>query len=31
MTAQDWINYNSRTVKFGEENAIRWLLTKYGK
>jgi hypothetical protein len=31
MTPQDWINYNDRTRNFGEENAIRWLLNKYGK
>ena len=27
---QDWINYNDRTRAFGEENAIRWVLNKYG-
>ncbi|HWX22185.1 MAG TPA: hypothetical protein VN578_19970 [Candidatus Binatia bacterium] len=30
MTAEDWLNYNERTVSFGEENAIGWLLNKYG-
>jgi hypothetical protein len=31
ISAQDWINYSSRTVTFGEENAIRWLMNKYGQ
>jgi hypothetical protein len=31
MTPQDWISYNDRTRNFGEENAIRWLLNKYGQ
>jgi hypothetical protein len=31
MTPQDWLNYNERTLSFGEENAIRWLLNKYGQ
>jgi hypothetical protein len=31
MTAEDWLNYNQRTLSFGEENAIGWLLNKYGE
>jgi hypothetical protein len=31
MTADDWLNYNERTLVFGEENAISWLLNKYGR
>jgi hypothetical protein len=31
MTAEDWLNYNERTLNFGEENAIAWLLNKYGQ
>jgi hypothetical protein len=31
MTSEDWLNYNERTLKFGEENAIGWLLNKYGQ
>ncbi len=31
MTPDDWLTYNQRTLRFGEENAIGWLLTKYGK
>jgi hypothetical protein len=31
MTPQDWINYNNRTLAFGEENAIQWLLNKYAQ
>ena len=31
MTPQDWINYNERTKTFGEENALQWLLNKYGQ
>jgi len=31
MTAEDWLNYNERTLSFGEENAIAWLLNKYGQ
>jgi hypothetical protein len=30
MTSEDWLNYNERTRSFGEENAIGWLLNKYG-
>jgi hypothetical protein len=30
MTPEDWLNYNSRTLTFGEENAIGWLTNKYG-
>jgi len=31
MTSEDWLNYNQRTRSFGEENAIAWLLNKYGQ
>jgi hypothetical protein len=31
MSSQDWISYNDRTRAFGEENALRWLLNKYGQ
>jgi RNA polymerase sigma factor (sigma-70 family) len=31
MTPQDWINYNDRIRVFGEENAMQWLLGKYGE
>jgi hypothetical protein len=31
MTEQDWINYRDRWLMFGEENAIRWLINKYGQ
>lgn len=31
MTSADWLNYNERTVSFGEENAIGWLFNKYGQ
>jgi hypothetical protein len=31
MTSEDWLNYNERTRSFGEENAIAWLLNKYGQ
>jgi hypothetical protein len=31
MTSEDWLNYNQRTLSFGEENAIGWLLNKYGR
>jgi len=30
MTTDDWLNYNERTRSFGEENAIGWLLNRYG-
>jgi hypothetical protein len=30
MTSGDWLTYNERTLSFGEENAIAWLLNKYG-
>ncbi len=29
MTAEDWLNYNERMRSFGEENAMRWLISKY--
>jgi len=31
MTPGDWLTYNERTLSFGEENAIAWLLNKYGQ
>jgi hypothetical protein len=31
MTAEDWLNYNQRTLIFGEENALGWLVNKYGQ
>jgi hypothetical protein len=31
MTPEDWLSYNERTVNFGEEKAIGWLLAKYGR
>jgi RNA polymerase sigma factor (sigma-70 family) len=31
MSPQDWINYNERTMMFGEMNALQWLLGKYGQ
>ena len=31
MTAEDWQNYNQRTLVFGEENAMGWLVNKYGQ
>jgi hypothetical protein len=31
MTSGDWLTYNERTLSFGEENAIAWLLNKYGQ
>jgi hypothetical protein len=31
MTPEDWLSYNERTRTFGEENAIDWLLNKYGQ
>jgi hypothetical protein len=31
MTPDDWLSYNERTVNFGEEKAIGWLLTKYDR
>ncbi|SPE60496.1 conserved exported hypothetical protein [Verrucomicrobia bacterium] len=31
MSSEDWVSYNERTLSFGEENAIGWLLNKYGQ
>jgi len=31
MTDQDWISYNSRSMIFGEEAAMRWMVSKYGQ
>ena len=31
MTPEDWQNYNQRTLIFGEENAMGWLVNKYGQ
>jgi hypothetical protein len=30
MSDQDWISYKDRWLMFGEENAARWLVNKYG-
>ncbi len=30
MTSEDWMNYNERTLAFGEESAVAWLVNKYG-
>jgi hypothetical protein len=30
MTDQDWIGYTDRLKAFGEEAALRWVLSKYG-
>jgi len=29
MSDHDWISYHSRSAAFGEENAMRWLVSKY--
>lgn len=31
MSEQDWISYHSRSMAFGEQNAIRWVVAKYGQ
>jgi RNA polymerase sigma factor (sigma-70 family) len=31
MAEQDWINYRDRWLKFGEQNAAQWLISKYGR
>ena len=31
MRPDDWQNYNERTLAFGEENAMGWLVNKYGQ
>jgi RNA polymerase sigma factor (sigma-70 family) len=31
VAEQDWISYNSRSVAFGEEAALRWLVGKYAQ
>lgn len=31
ISASDWISYHDRWNAFGEENAMMWLLDKYGK
>jgi RNA polymerase sigma factor (sigma-70 family) len=31
ISAPDWITYHDRWRAFGEENAVRWLLDKYGQ
>ncbi len=30
MSEQDWISYRDRWLIFGEDNALRWVLNKYG-
>jgi RNA polymerase sigma factor (sigma-70 family) len=31
MSDQDWINYTDRRMLFGEEAALRWVVSKYGQ
>jgi len=31
LSDQDWIIYKNRWLMFGEDNAQRWLITKYGR
>lgn len=31
MPDQDWISYIDRIQSFGEEAAMRWLVTKHGQ
>jgi hypothetical protein len=31
MSEQDWISYNSRSMVFGEQQALSWLISKYGQ
>jgi len=31
MSDQDWISYHSRSMVFGEEVALRWLVGKYAQ
>lgn len=31
MADQDWIGFTDRTKTFGEEAALRWVLSKYGQ
>jgi RNA polymerase sigma factor (sigma-70 family) len=31
ISAPDWISYHDRWLAFGEENAMKWLLAKYGQ
>jgi len=31
VSDQDWINYRDRWLMFGEKNAERWLINKYGQ
>ena len=31
LSEQDWITYQSRSMAFGEEAALRWLISKYGQ
>jgi hypothetical protein len=31
ISAADWISYHDRWLAFGEDNAVRWLLDKYGR
>ena len=30
LSEQDWISYHNRSAAFGEEAAMRWLVSKYG-
>jgi hypothetical protein len=31
MSDQDWVSYYSRSASFGEMNALRWVIGKYGQ
>ena len=31
MSEQDWITYQSRSTMFGEQAALRWLVTKHAQ
>ena len=31
MSDQDWISYKDRWRAFGEEAALRWMVSKYGQ
>jgi RNA polymerase sigma factor (sigma-70 family) len=31
MSEQDWITYHSRSTMFGEQSALRWLVTKHAQ
>jgi hypothetical protein len=31
MSEHDWVSYRDRWLMFGEENAARWVINKYGE